>query len=89
MANTEPKTSSSTTPARMTPEPRAPEGLAVGRLGDLAGHCHLQVGPVGLLRGWTNCLATAVEMFWPRRSKVTVANAVLLSALIWARPPGA
>ena len=71
------------------PESGAAEGRFVSGLGDLTGHRHLEAGPDGGLGrghellglGGRRCSAPAV-------SKVTVAKAVVPSALIWVAPRG-
>jgi len=45
-------------------------------------------GPAAATAVFTNCLACSVVTFWPCTSKVTLMNAVRLSALIWRAPSG-
>ena len=75
-------------PARMTPGSVPPNDCLSAASATWPATATCTVGPLAVSAVATNCLATSVEMFWPSSSKVTVAKAVVWSALIWALPNG-
>ena len=88
MANSEPKTSRSTTPARMMPRPVPPNDCLSADSATCPATATCRWGPVAVWAAATNFWATEIGMFWASLSKVTVAKAVVPSLLICVGPRG-
>ena len=88
MAKIEPKTSRSTTAARMIPSPVPPKDTRSAASATCPATATWREGPIAVWAVATNCLAWLVEMYWESSLKVTVANAVRPSALTWSAPSG-
>ena len=82
MAKIDPNTSSSTTPARSTPSPVPPNDWrsACSAIWPDTATCRVLLCAVRA--AFTKSLDCWVDTFWPCTSKVTLMNAVCLSALI-------
>ena len=75
-------------PARITPSPVPPNDCLSAASATCPATATCRSGPSAVWAVATNFLACGVEMFWASSSKVTVANAVVPSALIWLAPSG-